>query len=176
MIGLNQPITPALQDYMNAQYAMLNEFSRKAFQGVQRVNELNTEIVKSAWDESLKSVQQVAVSRDPYEAASIVASQAQPATERLRHYQQELVNIAANTQVELARTAESHVPNASRTASVVADAVARTAKEQVSQAVVRQKAAAAQAEKSAAEAASAATASAAHASTTGTKPGQKQTP
>jgi phasin family protein len=141
MIGLNQPMTPALHDYMNAQYAMFHEVTRKAFESAQKVSELHTQVVKSVWEDSLKSVQQVAVSRDPYEAASIVAAQAQPASERLRQYQRELVNIAASTQKELAQTAESHVPNTSRTASAVADAVARTAKEQVNQATARQKAA-----------------------------------
>jgi phasin family protein len=165
MIGLNQPMTPALHDYMNAQYAMFHEVSRKAFESAQKVSELHTRIVKSAWENSLKSVQQVAVSRDPYEAVSIVAAQAQPASERLRQYQQELVNIAASTQQEFAKTAESHMPNTSRTASAVADAVARTAKDQVSQIAARQKAAA---DTAAATVVTAATAAA------GGKTGQKQ--
>ncbi|NEX63006.1 phasin family protein [Noviherbaspirillum galbum] len=129
MLGFQQPITPALQDFMNAQYAMLNDFSRQAFQGAWKLNELHTRIAKSAWDESLKSVRQVAVSRDPYEAVSIVAAQAQPAAERVRHYQQEIVNIVADTQVALAKTAEVHVPNAGRTASAVVEGVARAEKE-----------------------------------------------
>lgn len=141
MLRFSQPITPAIQDYMNAQYALLSDMSQRAFQSVQRINELNIQIAQSVMEDSLKSVQQVMVAQDPYEAASIAAAQAQPAAEKLRDYQQELTNIAANTQVELAKAAESHVPHASRTAAAVADEVARNAKTQTDQAVARQKAA-----------------------------------
>jgi hypothetical protein len=81
------------------------------------------------------------VAKDPYEAISIAASQAQPAAEKVRAYQQHLTNIAARTQVDLAKTAESHVPNTSRTAAAVADEVARKATEETEKATLRQKAA-----------------------------------
>lgn len=141
MLRFSPPITPAINDYMNAQYQLLADMSQRAFQSVQQINELNIQVAKSVMEDSLKSVQQVIVAQDPYEAASIAAAQAQPAAEKLRDYQQELTNIAAKTQVELAKAAETHVPNASRTAAAMADEVARTAREQTDQAVARQRAA-----------------------------------
>lgn len=141
MLPFSQSISPALKDYMNAQYALLSDMSERAMQGVQRINELNIQIAQSAMEDSLKGVQQVMTAHDPYEALSIAASQAQPAADKLRDYQQGLTEIAANTQVELSRAAETHVPNASRSAAAVADEVARTAKDQTEQAVARQKAA-----------------------------------
>lgn len=141
MLRFPQPITPAIQDFMNAQYALYSDMSERAFQSVKKINELNVQAATSVMEDSLRSVQQVMVAQDPYEAASIAAAQAQPTAEKLRNYQQELTNIAANTQAELAKTAESHVPNASRTAAAVADEVARNAKEQTEKSVARQKAA-----------------------------------
>lgn len=141
MLRFNQSITPAVQDFMNAQYALLTDMSERTFQSVQKINELNIQVAQSVMEDSLKGVQQVMAAQDPYEAVSIAAAQAQPAAEKLRDYQQGLTNIAANTQVELTKAAEAHVPNASRTAAAVADEVARTAKDQTEQAVARQKSA-----------------------------------
>jgi hypothetical protein len=54
----------------------------------------------------------------------------QPATDKLRAYQQHLTRLAADTQVEIARVTEQHIQNTSRTARALADEVARDANEQ----------------------------------------------
>lgn len=141
MLRFPQQITPAIQDYLNAQYALLSDMSERTFKSVQKINELNIQVAQSMMEDSLKNAQQVMTAQDPYEAASIAAAQAQPTAEKFRGYQQELTNIAANTQVELTRSAESHVPNTSRTAAAVADEVARNAKDQTEKVVARQKSA-----------------------------------
>lgn len=139
MLRFSQPITPAVQDYMNAQVALLADMTERTFQSVQKINELNIQVAQSMLEDTLKSVQQVMTAQDPVEAVSIAASQAQPAANKLREYQQGLTSIAAGVQVELARAAESHVPNTSRTAAAVADEVARNMKDQTEQVVARQK-------------------------------------
>jgi hypothetical protein len=72
---------------------------------------------------------------------SIATAQAQPTAEKVRAYQQHLTSIAAGTQVELAKTAESHVPQTSRTAAAVADEVTQRAAEETEKSRQRQKAA-----------------------------------
>jgi hypothetical protein len=64
------------------------------------------------------------------ELLSAAASRAQPASDKLRAYQQHIARLAADAQVELARVTEQHVQNTSRTAQAVADEVARDAHEQ----------------------------------------------
>jgi hypothetical protein len=61
----------------------------------------------------------------PTEVLSAAASQAQPATDRLRLYQQQLSQLAATTQVDLVRVTEQHVQQTSRTARALADEVTR---------------------------------------------------
>lgn len=141
MLSFSQPITPAVRAHIEAQYALLNDMSQRVFDTAQKINELNIQVVKTVMEESLSNTQQIMVARDPYEAISIAAGQAQPAAEKIRAYQQHLTNIAARTQVDLAKTAESHVPNASRTAAAVADEVARKATEETEKVTLRQKAA-----------------------------------
>jgi hypothetical protein len=59
----------------------------------------------------------------------------------VRAYQQHIIDIAANTQVDLISAAESHIPEASRTAQDVAKEVARRAAEETEQVTQRQKSA-----------------------------------
>ena len=136
-----QSITPAAKAHIDAQYALLTDLSRKMFESAQRINELNIEVAKALMEESLTNTQQLIGAKDPYEALSIVTAQAQPNAEKLRAYQQHLTSIAAGAQVDLARTAESHVPQTSRTAAALADEVARKASEETEKATQRQRAA-----------------------------------
>jgi cell division septum initiation protein DivIVA len=64
------------------------------------------------------------------ELLSAATSRTQPATEKLRAYQQHIARLAADSQVELARVTEQHVQNTTRTARALADEVARDATEQ----------------------------------------------
>jgi phasin family protein len=141
MFAFSQEVTPALKAHIDAQYSMFADLSQKMFDTAQKINELNIEAAKNLIEGSLSSAQQVIVAKDPYEALSVAAAQAQPSAERVREYQQHLNNIAARTQVDLAKTAETHVPNTSRTAAAVADEVARKANEETEKAASRQKAA-----------------------------------
>jgi phasin family protein len=141
MFTYAQPISisPAAKAHVDAQISLLNDLVKKLFNTAHRVNELHIQIAQSLIEESITSAQQVLESKDPFEAFSIAAAQVQPAGEKMRAYQQHLTNIAAGTQLELAKTAEAHVPETSRTAEAVADEVARKASEETEKATQRQK-------------------------------------
>lgn len=141
MMTFSQPITPAVKAHIDAQCSLWSAMSQKIFENLQKINELNVQVAKTLLEESLQATQQVMVANSPYEAFSVAAAQAQPNTEKVRAYQQHIANIAARIQVDLAKTAESHIPNTSRTAAAVADEVARKASEETEKATQRQKAA-----------------------------------
>lgn len=140
MFPYSQPTSPAARAHIEAQSSFFTDLSRKFFDSAQKINELNIQVAKTMMEETLNSTQQVLVAKDPLEAISIATSQVQPNAEKMRAYQQHLNNIAAGAQVDLARSAESHVPQTSRTAAALADEVARTASEQTEQATQRQRA------------------------------------
>lgn len=139
MLLFNQQIAPSAKAHLESQFAFATEMSRQLFSAVQRINELNIQIAQATMQEALSSAREIYSSRDPYDAVSVAASQLPPAAERLRAYQQTLTDIAARTQVDLAKTAETHVPQTSRTASAVADEVARRAAEESEKAAQRQR-------------------------------------
>lgn len=137
----SQPVTPAVKAHMEAQFSLLTDMSQRLFDTAQKINELNIQVAQTVMEETINGAQQMMVARDPYEAISIASSQAQPAAEKVRAYQQHLSSIAAGTQVELAKTAESHLSETTRTATAVADEVARRASEETQKTTERQRAA-----------------------------------
>jgi hypothetical protein len=66
---------------------------------------------------------------------STAMNQIGPAAEHLRSYQQQLMGVLAGAQVELTRTAESRMSEATRSASMMADEMVRHAASNVNVAV-----------------------------------------
>lgn len=134
-----QSISPAVKAQMDAQFSFFTDMSKKMFESVQKVNELNIQVAATVMDESLVNVRQLLSASDQNEALSIVAGQSQPAAEKVRAYQQHLQNIFAETRVDLAKTMETHVPESTRTAEAVVRELAQRASEETSKASQRQK-------------------------------------
>lgn len=140
MFPFSQNVSPAVQDHLKSQFSFFTDMSQKMFDTAQRINELNVQVAKTVMDESIQATQQVLTAQDPLEALSIATSQVQPTTEKVRAYQQHITNIAAGAQVEMTKAAESHVPEATRTATAVADEVTRRVSEETQKTKDRQKA------------------------------------
>ncbi len=136
-----QEVPPALKSHLDAQFSFIADLSKKMFDGIQRVNQLNVQVAQTVMEEAINSTHQLIESNTPTEYLSIAASQIQPVAEKFRAYQQHLSNISAGVQVELSRTAEQHVPEATRTAAAVAEEVVRRGAEETDKVTQRQKAA-----------------------------------
>jgi phasin family protein len=136
-----QVITPAVKAHLDEQFSLFSDMSKNLFSTMQKVNELNMQVAQTVLEESISSAQQVLEAKDPIEAITIATSQAQTAAEKLRAYQQHLTSIAAGTQVDLAKTAESHVPQATRTAAAVVEEVTQRAAEETEKSRQRQRSA-----------------------------------
>ena len=105
---------------------MSKSFSRS----LQSIVELNLQLGQTLLEESSIAGQQLLTTDRATDAISVAASRAQPASDKLRAYQQHISRVAADAQVDLARVTEQHVQNTSRTARALADEVARTATEE----------------------------------------------
>jgi len=136
-----QEVPPALKSHMEAQFAFMSDLSKKMFDGLQKIGQLNIQVAQTVIEESLNSTQQLIQSNSPTDYLSVAASQVQPAAEKLRAYQQHLNNITAGVQVELSKAAEQHVPETTRTAAAVAEEIVRRGAEETDKVTQRQKAA-----------------------------------
>lgn len=125
-----QSVTPAVRTHMDAQTAFLNDMSKSMFHSFQQMCDLNIQLVQTMVEESTLASQQLLSAGRQTEVLSAASARAQPATEKLRAYQQHISRLAADAQVELARVTEQHVQNTSRTARALVDEVARTTAEE----------------------------------------------
>jgi phasin family protein len=136
-----QAITPAIRSHMEVQLAFLADLFRKAFDTAQKVTELNMRLAQELIEDMTSANQHLMATRDATEFASVATTQLHPSIEKLRNYQQRLLNVLANANVDMTRTAESHLPEAGRTAAAVADEIVRAASEETDKATQRQRAA-----------------------------------
>jgi phasin family protein len=130
MYPFSQTVTPAVRTHLDAQTAFMNDMAKSVFQSFQQMCDLNIQLVQTMLEETALASQQILTADRQTEVLSAAASRAQPATEKLRAYQQHISRVAADAQVELARVTEQHVQNTTRTARQLADEVARNASEE----------------------------------------------
>lgn len=130
MYPFPQSITPAVRTHVDAQTAFINEMSKSLFRSFQQICELNIQLAQTMLEETTLASQHVLSVDRQSELLGAASARAQPATEKLRAYQQHIARLASDAQVELARVTEQHVQNTTRTARAVVDDLARTSAEE----------------------------------------------
>jgi phasin family protein len=130
MFPFSQSVTPAVRSHMDAQMSFVNDLTKSMFRSFQQMCDLNIQLAQTLLEETTLASQQLMTAERPPELISAAASRAQPATEKLKAYQQHISRVAADAQVDLARVTEQHVQETVRTARVLADEVQRVASEE----------------------------------------------
>ena len=130
MFPYPQAVNPAVRTHVYAQTAFMNDLSKSMFRTFQQMIDLNIQLTQTMLEETTLAGKQVLSADRQSELLSAATSRAQPASDKLRAYQQHITRLAADAQVEMARVTEQHVQNTSRTARALADEVARDASEQ----------------------------------------------
>jgi phasin family protein len=134
------PLT--LKPYLETQLAFVTELSTKACDTARQVSELNLHFCQQLADDNLAIGRKLLASTSSMEFTTTAMSLGQPMADRWRLYQQQLMSLLAGAQVEMTRTAEAHIPEASRTAVAMADELVRRASEETERATEQQRAAA----------------------------------
>lgn len=133
--------TPALKSYLESHIVFMTELSTKMCDSARKISELNLRLAQQLMEDGMATSRQLLNTADPVEFTSAAMAVGQPMAERMRHYNQQLLSLLAGTQVELTRTAESHIPEASRNAAAMADELVRKASEETERATERQRSA-----------------------------------
>jgi phasin family protein len=133
MYQFPQAVSPAVKTHIDAQTEYLNDMSKSLFRSFQQMCNLNIQLFQAMLEETALAGQQFLKADQQGEMLSAAAARAQPASEKLRAYQQHLARLAADAHVELSRVTEQHAQSTSRTARALADEVARTASEHAGQ-------------------------------------------
>ena len=130
MYPFSQSVTPALRSHLDAQMSFVNDMSKSLFQSFQQLCDLNIQLTQTMLEEATQTGQQLLTADRQTDVIGAAASRAQPATEKLRAYQQHISRVAADAQVQLARVTEQHVQETTRTARELANEVQRVATEE----------------------------------------------
>ena len=99
----------------------------KAFEGVEKLVELNLQAAKSAIGEAADTTRAALSAKDARELMSLQASLLQPAAEKAAAYSRHLYDIAASTTAEVGRVAEAQAAEAQRKFMAVVDTAVKNA-------------------------------------------------
>ena len=88
--------------------------SAKAFEGVEKLVELNLQVAKTALGEAAETTKAALSVKDAQELVALQASLLQPAAEKAAAYTRHVYDIAAATNAEVTKVAEEQVADAQR--------------------------------------------------------------
>lgn len=101
--------------------------TQKAFEGVEKLVELNVQATKTALDESASHAQTLLSVKDAQELLALQASLVQPLAEKTLAYSRQLYELASRTGAEFGQAAENQATDAQQKFMAVVDNVARNA-------------------------------------------------
>ncbi|MBT9599229.1 MAG: phasin family protein [Vitreoscilla sp.] len=87
----------------------LFDLTNKAFEGVEKLVELNLQVAKASLGEVAESTKAALSVKDAQELLSLQAGLLQPAAEKAAAYSRHLYDIAASTNAEVAKAAEAQI-------------------------------------------------------------------
>ncbi|MCH8179620.1 MAG: phasin family protein [Proteobacteria bacterium] len=119
-----------------AQIASLFDLGQKAFEGVEKVLELNMQVAKTTLDEAAEHAKAVLAVKDAQELLALQASLLQPSAEKAAAYGRHLYDIASSTSAEVSKLAESQVADAQKKFAAVVDNAVKNAPAGTENAVV----------------------------------------
>lgn len=117
--------TPAIQSGLDAQVVFLTDLTHRSYDAMRKLSALNLQFAQQMIQDATDASRNILGCSDPFQVGATIAKAAQPATEHLRNYQQQLLGILSGAQREFSHSAESFAPEASRYASALADSITR---------------------------------------------------
>ncbi|HEY4071543.1 MAG TPA: phasin family protein [Herbaspirillum sp.] len=127
MFSFQDQFSAATKSHFETQMALINTLTSKAFEGVEKVIELNLSATKASMEEYAATAKQFGAVKDPQEFTTLATSQAQPSADKAVAYSRHLAGILTSTQSEFAKAAEAQIAENSRKVSLLIDEVSKNA-------------------------------------------------
>jgi len=119
-----------VEQFVNTQKTnidILYGLSSKAFEGVEKLVELNISAAKTAMTEAARSTRLALSAKDPQELVALQTSLLQPAAEKAAAYGRHVYEIAASTGAEVSRVAEGQAAEAQARFMAIVDTAVKNA-------------------------------------------------
>jgi phasin family protein len=127
MFAIPEQFSNATKANLESQFAIFSSLSAKAFEGMEKLVELNLTAAKASLDETSVTTRQLLAAKDPQEFFSLTAAQAQPTAEKAMSYSRQVAAIAAGTQAEFTKAAELQIAETNRKVISLVDEVTKNA-------------------------------------------------
>ena len=127
MFAIPEQFSNATKANFESQFAIFSSLTSKAFEGIEKLVELNLTAAKASLEESSVTARQLLAAKDPQEFFALSAAQAQPNTEKAISYSRQLAAIAAGTQAEFTKAAEEQIAETNRKVISLVDEVSKNA-------------------------------------------------
>ena len=127
MFSIPEQFSTATKTSIEAQVAVFSALTGKAFEGVEKMIELNLIAAKSSMEEASATAKQLLSAKDAQEFFSLSAAQAQPSAEKASAYGRQLAAIAAGTQAEFTKAAEAQIADTSKKVISLVEEVSKNA-------------------------------------------------
>jgi phasin family protein len=105
----------------------LFDLTNKAFEGVEKLVELNLQVAKASLGEVAESTKAALSVKDAQELLSLQAGLLQPAAEKAAAYSRHLYDIAASTNAEVAKAAEAQIADVQKKFLATVDTAVKNA-------------------------------------------------
>jgi phasin family protein len=127
MFAFPEQFSNATKANLDAQFAMFSSLTAKAFEGMEKLVELNITAAKATLEESTQTAKQLLNAKNPQEFFTMSAAQAQPTAEKAMSYGRQVAAIASGAQQEFTRAAEEQIAENGRKVMTLVDEVSRNA-------------------------------------------------
>ena len=127
MFSIPEQFSNATKANFEAQFAIFSALTNKAFEGVEKIVDLNLTAAKASLEESSITAKQLMSAKDPQEFFSLASAQAQPTAEKTMAYGRHLANIASSTSAEFSKAAETQIAETNRKVISLVDEVSKNA-------------------------------------------------
>jgi phasin family protein len=127
MFSIPEQFSNATKANFESQFAVFSSLTAKAFEGVEKLVDLNLTAAKASLEESSVAAKQLLAAKDPQEFFALAAAQVQPNAEKTIAYSRHLAAIASGTQAEFSRAAETQIAETNRKVISLVDEVSKNA-------------------------------------------------
>jgi len=127
MFSIPEQFSNATKANLESQFALFSSLTNKAFEGVEKVVDLNLTAAKASLEETSAATKQLLAAKDPQEFFTLSAAQAQPTAEKAIAYGRHLASIATGTTAEFSKAAETQIAETNRKVISLVDEVSKNA-------------------------------------------------
>ncbi len=110
-----------------ASFETLFGLTQKAFEGIEKLVELNMQVAKTTLTEAAETAQAAMAVKDVQELMSLQASLLQPAAEKAASYSRHVYDIVAGANAEASRAAEVHMADSQKKVLALVDTAMKNA-------------------------------------------------